>query len=43
MTQNYLVDMAPTIAVLGSGKYSLEDGVRETVEWLKSLGGIWVG
>lgn len=42
MTQNYLVDMAPTIAVLGSGKYSLEDGVRETVEWLKSLGGIWV-
>jgi nucleoside-diphosphate-sugar epimerase len=42
MTQSYLVDMAPTIALLGSGKYSLEDGVKETVEWLKSLGGIWV-
>jgi nucleoside-diphosphate-sugar epimerase len=42
MTQNYLVNMAPTIALLGSGKYSLEDGVMETVEWLKSLGGIWV-
>jgi nucleoside-diphosphate-sugar epimerase len=41
MTQSYLVDMAPTFAVLGSPKYSLEDGVNETVEWLKSLGGLW--
>jgi nucleoside-diphosphate-sugar epimerase len=42
MTQSYLVDMSPTIAILGEAKYSLEDGVRETVEWLKSLGGIWI-
>jgi nucleoside-diphosphate-sugar epimerase len=41
MTQSYLVDMAPTFAVLGPPKYSLEEGVNETVEWLKSLGGIW--
>jgi nucleoside-diphosphate-sugar epimerase len=42
MTQSYLVDMDPTIATLGDAKYSLEDGVKETVEWLKSLGGIWI-
>lgn len=42
MTQNYLVDMTPTLAILGNAKYSLEDGVKETVEWLKSLGGIWI-
>jgi hypothetical protein len=41
MTQSYVVDMAPTIAVLGDAKYSLEDGVKQTTEWLKSLGGIW--
>jgi nucleoside-diphosphate-sugar epimerase len=42
MTQSYVVDMAPTIAILGDSKYSLEEGVKETVEWLKSLGGIWI-
>jgi len=42
MTQSYLVDMSQTIALLGRAKYSLEEGVEETVEWLKSLGGIWV-
>ncbi len=42
MTQSYLVDMNPTIASLGEAKYSLDDGVQETVEWLKSQGGIWV-
>jgi nucleoside-diphosphate-sugar epimerase len=41
MTQDFLVDMAPTFAVIGGSKYSLEDGVKETVEWLKSQGGIW--
>lgn len=41
MTQSYLVNMAPTIATLGDPKYSLEEGVKETVEWLQSLGGIW--
>jgi GlcNAc-P-P-Und epimerase len=42
MTQSYLVEMAPTINLFGNGRYSLEEGVRETVEWLKSLGGIWI-
>ncbi|MGA3080466.1 MAG: NAD(P)-dependent oxidoreductase [Terracidiphilus sp.] len=42
MTQSYLVDMAPTIASLGGSKTSLEDGVAETVQWLKTLGGIWI-
>lgn len=41
MTQSYVVDMRRTIEMLGNGKYSLEDGVEKTVEWLKSLGGIW--
>jgi nucleoside-diphosphate-sugar epimerase len=41
MTQSYLVDMAPTLASLGEGRYSLEEGVKETVDWLKSQGGIW--
>jgi len=34
--------MAPTVAALGESKYSLEDGVEETVEWLRTLGGIWI-
>jgi nucleoside-diphosphate-sugar epimerase len=42
MTQSYLVDMTPTIELFGKGRYSLDDGVKETVEWLKSLGGIWI-
>jgi nucleoside-diphosphate-sugar epimerase len=42
MTQSYFVDMNPTIAALGDPKYSLEEGVKQTVEWLKSLGGIWI-
>jgi nucleoside-diphosphate-sugar epimerase len=42
MTQSYLINMTPTIEVLGEAKYSLEDGVEETVAWLKSLGGIWI-
>lgn len=41
MTQDYLVDMSQTFELLGHGKYSLEDGVKETVDWLKSQGGIW--
>jgi nucleoside-diphosphate-sugar epimerase len=41
MTQSYVVDMTPTIAALGAAKYSLEDGVKQTSDWLRSLGGIW--
>ena len=42
MTQSYLVDMEPTFSTLGKPPYSLEEGVNKTVEWLRSLGGIWV-
>lgn len=42
MTQSYLVDMTSTIELFGKGRYSLDDGVKETVEWLRSLGGIWI-
>jgi len=41
MTQSYLVDMTRPLRSWEARKYSLEDGVKETVEWLKSLGGIW--
>lgn len=41
MTRSYVVDMKPTVAVLGDAKYSLDEGVKVTAEWLKSLGGIW--
>jgi len=41
MTQNYIVDMSPTYAALGNPKYTLEHGVKETVAWLESQGGIW--
>lgn len=38
MTSDYLVPGAieRTISVLGEPRYSLEDGIRQTLEWLKS-------
>jgi nucleoside-diphosphate-sugar epimerase len=41
MTQEYLVDMEPTFKLLGKPKYSLEEGVRFTVQWLATQGEIW--
>lgn len=41
MTQEYLVDMTPTFQALGPPRYSLEEGTRITVEWLKTQGEIW--
>ena len=41
MTEDYLVPMKPTFEVLGPPRFSLEEGVEETVAWLKSQGGIW--
>lgn len=35
MTQDYLVDNAETFQVLGEPPWSLEQGIRQTVDWLK--------
>lgn len=35
MTQDYLVDMEPTYRIIGRPEVSLEQGVKETVNWLK--------
>jgi len=39
MTTDYKTPMEPTFDLLGEGPYTLEDGIRETVEWLKSYAG----
>jgi len=36
MTQDFLSPMEPTIMNFGPPLYSLEDGIKETVDWLKS-------
>jgi nucleoside-diphosphate-sugar epimerase len=41
MTQSYIVDMKPTYNVLGMPQYQLEEGVKRTVEWLRTQGDIW--
>jgi nucleoside-diphosphate-sugar epimerase len=38
MTTNYPTPMEPTFALLGAAPYSLQQGIDETVEWLKSTG-----
>lgn len=38
MTDPYLTPMDRTFVALGPNKYSLEDGIRETVRWLKTWG-----
>jgi nucleoside-diphosphate-sugar epimerase len=35
MTQDYLVDNAETFRVLGEPPWTLEQGIRQTVDWLK--------
>jgi GlcNAc-P-P-Und epimerase len=35
MTQDYLVDNAETFRVLGEPPWSLDQGIRQTVDWLK--------
>jgi GlcNAc-P-P-Und epimerase len=35
MTQDYLAPISPTITAFGAPPYSLEDGINETVIWLK--------
>ncbi len=41
MTQEYLVDMEPTFSALGVPRYQLAEGVRITVDWLKTQGPPW--
>ncbi len=38
MTEDYLTPMAPTIKAFGEPPYSLDDGIRETIQWLEKQG-----
>ncbi|MBB5350810.1 nucleoside-diphosphate-sugar epimerase [Haloferula luteola] len=40
MTQDYLTDMEATMDLLGEPPYSMEEGVKETVHWLREK--VWV-
>lgn len=35
MTEDYIIPMDKTLKILGTNPYSLEDGFRETIAWLK--------
>lgn len=39
MTQDYRPPMEPSLAVLGPGSYTLEEGVAETLTWLREQDG----
>jgi len=39
MTSDYPVAMEKTFEALGRGPYSLEEGIAETVQWLRRHGG----
>jgi GlcNAc-P-P-Und epimerase len=41
MTEDYVTPMEPTFAALGPSKFSLEQGVQETVAWLRSESQFW--
>lgn len=41
MTEDYRVDMAPTYATLGEPRFTLQEGVAMTVEWLHTLDPSW--
>jgi nucleoside-diphosphate-sugar epimerase len=41
MTENYVTPMDPTFAALGHPRFSLEQGVRETVAWLRTEAQFW--
>jgi GlcNAc-P-P-Und epimerase len=38
MTEDYFSPIEPTITLFGPPPYSLEDGIKETVDWLKLYG-----
>ena len=39
MTTDYPVDMAETFRLLGQGKSNLEEGIRQTAQWLRDVRG----
>ena len=39
MTTNYNTPIAETFQLLGENPYSLEQGIQETVDWLRSYRG----
>ena len=41
MTESYVTPMEPTFAALGPSRISLQQGVRETGDWLRGLGPAW--
>ncbi len=41
MTEDYLTPMEPTFAALGPSNHTLEQGVHETVAWLKTEDPFW--
>ena len=41
LTTSNFVPVQRTLDTFGQPPYSLEDGIRETVSWLKNKGGIW--
>jgi nucleoside-diphosphate-sugar epimerase len=41
MTEDYVTPMEPTFEALGPAPFSLQDGVKETVGWLRSENAFW--
>lgn len=41
MTEDYLTPMESTFATFGAPPYSLEEGVKETIMWLRSQSDFW--
>ena len=41
MTESYLTPMEKTFARLGPSKYTLQQGVEETVTWLRASDAFW--
>jgi nucleoside-diphosphate-sugar epimerase len=41
MTEDYVTPMEPTFAALGPAPISMNEGVRETVSWLRSEAAFW--
>ena len=41
MTEDYVTPMEPTFAALGPSPISMQEGVHETVHWLKSQDAFW--
>ena len=42
MTEDYLTPMEPTFAALGPSPVSLQQGVKDTVAWLRSEDNFWM-